>query len=317
MNLKSLFSNVTRLLNKSVSTNYISNECITTIDSLKDAMEFIERITNDANLANQISVVLRKDKQYNAFYKKLIGHNASEETRKIFSSLKKIIEVYIYELEHLVKYVTNNEEVDSFIEIQNIKYSQTAFVGLMYQGILIDRFAKAFIFKACYFKNIDNFKKDYPWLFKVIDEQNSFVTDQINSYANVVMKKTTFVDKILNCFKQQNYDPVILNNNQPNEAYAAIFESNTEIKKMNLFGLPFSVNVFAWGAKMYMLYAHNRNMQREYEKAWMENRVKLLMSDMQNLDSESPEYKKLEKVVSNYNHLIANVTKEIDEYRNS
>lgn len=315
---KKLMSNVKSLLNKSVSKTYISNESETTIESLKDSVEIIGKIYNNTALLNDMSSVVRKDKQYITYYKKLHGSPAQEETKTILSSLKTIAEVYIHEVEQLLKYVSFNKDSDNFLEINNVKYSQTTFIGLLEQASIIDRFIKAFIFKSMYYKNDNEFKKDLPWMFKLINEKTDFVANQVNMYnSNYGMRKTSMVERITEFFKSKGYDPTIVIETQANTTHIAMLEENNEVKMFGILGLPFSINIFAWGSRMYMLYAHNRQIEREYERKAMENHVMRLEMDLRNLDPNTPEYQRLEKVISNYHNLIASVAKDIEEYKNS
>ena len=315
--LKKFSSNIKNLMNKSVSKNYITNESNTTIDALNDSIEMINRLQSNTKVYTDLCNTIRKDKQYMSFYKKLHGVAAQDEVKGVFNSFKTIALVYITEMESLIKYVTFNKEADNLTDVKDVKYSQATFIGLIEQAIIIERFIKAFLFKGLHFNKLDEFKKDLPWMYKLIDKEMEFVANQINTYVNSYNpKKSTITERIINFFKSNGYDPNIVVENS-NVNHAAIFDENVEINKCGLLGMPFSLNIFSWGAKMYMLYSHKRNVERESEKKWMETRVTMLEAELNDLDQDSPEYKKMQKVIDNYNTLIATTTKEIEEYRNS
>ena len=311
-------NNIKSLLTKSVSKSFISSEANITIGSLEDSINALSKLQSSMKIDTNKLTYEKKDKQYQNYLKRLSGTIAQEETKNPLESLKIIADIYSRELQAVKSYVAHNKEADKLTDITTVKYSQVTMIGLLEQSIRMDRYIKAMVFKVFHFEKPNDFKKDFPWMFKFLDDNNEFFTDQVNRYSNNYKNQTnTMSDKIVGFFKKKNYDPTIVVDGAANTNYASLFEDDGQIKQFSILGIPFSLNIFAWGANMYMLYNHHRVMQKEYEKSWMEGHITTLELKKSRLDPESEEFKKLERVIDNYNSLIASTTKEIEEYRNS
>ncbi len=187
MNITDVFTkalqNVKNLLTKSVSKSFISNEAAITIESLEDSMAIINQLQSQMRVNLEMMNYLKKDKQYINYIKRLSGQIAQEEAKNPLQSLMIISDIYKKELHSVKNYVNHNKEADKFISISDVKYSQVALIGLLEQAIRIERFVKAFVFKTFYYEKPNDFKKDFPWLFKLIDEQTEFVASQVSKYS--------------------------------------------------------------------------------------------------------------------------------------
>lgn len=326
--IKSLISKLSNMTSKVLAKDYLAKEAMTTIDGLKDCATTIQDLNSsfDTSVLDQ---VLRNDPQYKKFYKLLHGYILTEESKKPLSAIGALVNLYITELEYLVKHAVKTTTLNKSAAISEIKLSQTAFLGVVEAGMLVERFTKAFIFKSYLAYGsysvtngvdtkaaIDKFRKSFPWFYKVVEEHTDFIAGQINSYCNR-LKAVSFVDRIINFFAGEAYDPVLFDSeNQPNTSYLSILENSPDIAEMSIFGLP-SLNLFRHGANIYINWQHSRMLQKEYEKKWMENYKLTLEMKKRDMDVESAEYKKMEKVIGSYEDMIADATADIEEYRNS
>lgn len=317
---------VTEFVFSLVTKDMLQQEAYLVIDGLNDCLYQLDILDNPIDSAI-IGQVLKEDPQYMKFYRKLHGHIGVEESKRPLTAIRKLCTLYILELEYMLKHVEPNKS-NKDKSIKNTTLSQLSHMGFVESGIDVERFAKAFLFKAwcCYIDfssqgpnpklAIKSFKQKFPYFVKLVDEKTDAMADIANRYCSPLREPTIF-KKMQSFFKGEAYDPVLFTeDNKPNTDYLAIMEDSPEVSTYAIFGLP-SLNLFRHGANIYLNWRHARVQRKEYEKRCLENYVIALQMKKREMNSNDAEYKKIEKVISAYEEMISDLTADIDHYRNS
>lgn len=309
-----------------ITKDYLMQEAHLIKDCLNDCIWGLTIFQNPAD-SKIISATFRQDPQYNTFLKKLSGLILNEESYTPTLAVSKLCQLYILELDHLIKNVSVETELNKSKKLKDIKMSQIAYMGFLQAASNVERFAKAFIFKGfCAYegwsitKGVDakvgneTFKKKFKPFYNHIVEHMDFMTDQMNSFCSP-LRQPTMIEKIRHFFKGSAYDPVIIIDEKPNTSFLGVLEETYEVSTFSIFGLP-SLNLFRHGANIYINWRHSRIIRKQHEKTIMENYKLALEMKKRNVDEESAEYKKLSDVIDSYNDMILDVSADIDEYYN-
>lgn len=304
---------------------FISKEIDVVKKGLTDSLEVISLLTKNTKLILTISTYLKQDRQYQIYLKALTGRAAQEENKIPLSGLKALIVLCLKELEYLAKYLANNPNYETSKEVGEVTFAEAAFLGIVEVSVNVERFSKAFLFKVLSIhgglKNgtydpqlIDKFfKNEYRWMANEIDNNLTYVTTLINKYGN--FDHLGFTERVLNIFKKQNYDPVLINEGKANSDFLPMFEEDTQVSECAALGLR-ALNPFRWFGQRKVLKEHERILRQEYELNWMKNNITLLELQLNQMDPEDPKIKETQKIIEHYSELIAKISAEVDKYRN-
>lgn len=324
--IKNAINNLVGHQKESTDKYFISKEIEIVKKGLNDSLTILASLSKSSGILLNISNYLKQDRQYQAYLKALTGRVAQEEVKVPLSGLKALIILCIKELEYLGKYLANNPNLEEAKDVGDVTFSEAAFLGVVEVGTNVERFTKAFLFKVLSIhgglKNgtydpqlIDKFfKSEYPWMFKELDTNFGYITVLINKYCNF-HDNLGLTERILNIFRKQNYDPVLINEGKANSDFLPMFEEDTQVSECAALGLR-ALNPFRWLGQRKVLKEHERILRQEYELSWMKNNIALLELQVSRMDPEDPKVKETQKIIEHYTELIAKISAEVDKYRN-
>lgn len=201
--------------------------------------------------------------------------------------------------------------VDKTFNLYNTKISHVAIYGVLDNATTLAAFTENLIaafFAAC---PSGNFKLA-PYQQKYLEEHTEAVGEICCKMINGKLGKT-FAAGILRYKQSGNDTAVLTTDNQSAAKFAKLGgEVNESDIKSGVHGLhifrvigDFIVDFFDWRAR-------KQRALREQHKA----RVEYLQMELEGEDPNSEKYKRIVKIIKNYNDLIARLNQKIDKYYN-
>lgn len=239
----------------------------------------------------------------------LTGKAATYESKKPFGAAEEAADRF----KKILKEVNSNLDKllpEGSFNIYNCKLS-----GVMLLGILreIDLFLK---YNACLW---DHFTKACAEKdLSVHGYRHSFVVEKFDDYVEVVNnviskdKNYSFL-KDVHALKQQNSDLVLYANDQSFLSFlnpSKITGSIHHYLKQGLFGF----GIITWILMEWDDWKHARYQRDKDFKEWLEQSVTLLRMSLSDHDPNSPEYRKLVKIINTYDQKIVQYDRKISEY---
>ena len=209
------------------------------------------------------------------------------------------------ELEATVDGIFTNKTINIF----NSRLSHVVVLGILAESKLIYNYSRYLIsgITSSLTKQRDIAKYRYAFLSEQGQQMANIVTrahaktGSYNFKAMIKDLKTSSVD-------------VSLIDDLTNVVPSNIDESKIKQNTLNLMrlGIP-NLNIFRWLGEMWVTRKHNRAEEAKKEKEWMEAHVALLKMDLDEMDPDSPEYKKLVKIIEKYEEMITAADRKIQK----
>jgi hypothetical protein len=76
-----------------------------------------------------------------------------------------------------------------------------------------------------------------------------------------------------------------------------------------------NLNIFRWIGEAWNLYRDNHYKSIEERRNWMATHVQMLRLKLQGMSESDPEYRKLQKIINNYDNMVAAADEKIKKYR--
>jgi hypothetical protein len=208
------------------------------------------------------------------------------------------------------------ENIDEVMDVEKVTIYNTSisigsFVGLLKQSEIYGQYSQylwSVIVKVCIKAEFQiptyrlQILNNYYKLFKKITND---VCNMSNNYD--FLKDLRIIKKRGNNFKLYNPAMPISNIISNLSDY-----SNMTIDALKLF--PSWINIFELIGEAWTDYQHYRMLKAKDNKEWLEAHVALLKMELFNKDPNSPEYIKLEKIISSYEKRITNYDEKIHKY---
>ena len=241
-----------------------------------------------------------------------IGKN---DLRNAFESFIYITKHYIGALENIERNTANTFK-EKAITIYNTKLSQVAIVGLIEEAETFADFTVYLIDNISYEICENNGVKELPMpkkyrIQKIEKHLTEFTAICKNRMASNAASITAEIDKI-----SRNLDVNLVDdNNGPNTGFIQSEKYSPVTRNFIQTGARRFV-IFRWLGEQWNIIKHSRYLKAKKEKEWMESHVALLKLQLQEINPDSPEYRKQVKIISAYDEMIAGLDQKIDAYLN-
>ena len=243
---------------------------------------------------------------------KAIGKN---DIRIAFDSISFITLNYIKILEALDRMISTAFK-DKAITVYNSKLSHVAIFGLINEAELFINYATYLFdgvnYELCQHNGVRELPppKKYRQV-KLVKNQAEFVEICKNRLSTTATAIASEIEKI-----RQNLDVNLIgDDNTINTGFINLGKISPMIR--NILGIGArKFFIFRWLGEQWELLKYARYQKAKKEKEWLEAHVALLKLDLQGVDPNSEEYRKLVKVIDSYNEMIAELDQKIDSYMN-
>ena len=231
-------------------------------------------------------------------------------TFSVFGSIFESIQTVLIDL---------NKNVDKYfpnpvVNVDNIKISQaeilnflhtvrviTTFYSFLYVGLAAELSRS---WTKADSKLQPKFRKNF------IEEKTQFVVSVINKDTN---EKTLrdFIN-VINKMKQTGKDVLVKTDDGSNEQLFNTLGGVTS--GVSRVTSNFNLNPFYLFGKLWLDFIHWIRLRQQKEKEWMEARTNLLRLEMEGIDPNSEEYKRLLSIVEKYDRMIQDYDEKLDQY---
>jgi hypothetical protein len=116
--------------------------------------------------------------------------------------------------------------------------------------------------------------------------------------------------------KRKNANLVLYSNGQPASVFAKATDYTKSTVSYIVHGL-YALNIFLWIGESIEDYKHSRYLKNQNLKQWMESHVANLRLELANIDPDSKEAVRLQKIIQAYDAKIAEYDRKINEYLES
>ena len=248
---------------------------------------------------------------YNSIYKELqYGAKKAMDERFLgaFADMLASYAVILDEISKNVDEIFQNKSINLF----NSKVSHAAVLGMVVDAEMFGKFIDWYL--ALFMSEVvAGLPKLLPYQMKYLEETVKVVPAMINRIING-RSGSTFINNVLN-YKNGGSDVLLVNgNNQSNAKFAKISGSLTDADvEAGARGIGLFKKIGDW----FVTKKDEKMRRMKAERDLMQARVQLLKLELDNVDPESPEYKKQIKIIENYTAIIARIDQKLDKYYNS
>ena len=243
---------------------------------------------------------------------KQIGKN---DIRIAFDSVSFVTLNYIKILEALDRMISTAFK-DKAITVYNTKLSHIAIFGLINEAELFINYATYLFdgvnYELCQHNGVRELPP--PKKYRQAKLQKNFA-EFVEICKNRLATTSTAIAAEIEKIRQNLDVNLIGDDNAINTGFINIGKISPMIR--NILGVGArKFFIFRWLGEQWQLLKYSRYQKAKKEKEWMEAHVALLKLDLQGVDPNSEEYRKLVKVIESYNEMIAELDQKIDAYMN-
>jgi len=262
---------------------------------------------------------LSKDKSkqslivYNSYVSKLRDNAKVDESKLIFESCAFVNNKFINVLVDLDKQLDELFQNDS-INFNNTKLSHVVVFGVIEESSIFSEFC-FYLFNGI-IHDITGELNTLP-LYRF-----NYLNDNVQIVANITNRMYTNVGAgsymtCINNMKKENTNLLLVDeNNNANTQFLKANALNINTKNLVMSGF-IGKNLFRWFGEMLANRTHEKYKKLEQEKEWMEAQVALLRLDLDDVNPDDKQYRKLVKVIEAYDDLITKADKKINSYYSS
>ena len=297
-------------------------------DFKENLLILIDRLKNLQNSINEFSPAERKslaDGIYKAssnakneacnFYIQIAKALNKADLRIAFDSFLFIAGQYVKTLEAIDR-TTSQAFKDKAITVFNTKLSQVAIFGIIGEAELFCDVVTCLMNNITYELVENNGIKELPpqkpyRIRKVADNLEEFIDICKNRVANTSAQLAQEIDKI----RTSQDVALVADDNSVNTGFIRT-DKLTPIGRGLVASGARKFFIFRWLGEQWNLIKHQRYLKAKKEKEWMESHVALLKLQLQEVDPNSPEYRKQVKIIESYDEMIAELDQKIDAYLN-
>ena len=243
---------------------------------------------------------------------KAIGRN---DLRSAFTSFIYITDHYINALKTIDRNTANIFK-NKAITIYNTKLSQVAIIGLVEEAETFVDFTVYLIdnisYEICEHDGVKELPTPQKYrimkIEKFLPEYTQICKNRISSNAAVITKE---IEQVQN---KQDID-LIQEDNTVNTGFIRPEQFSPITRNLIQTGARKFI-IFRWLGEQWNIIKHSRYLKAKKEKEWLESHVALLKLQLQNVDPNSPEYRKQVKIIAAYDEMIAGIDQKINHYLN-
>ena len=250
-----------------------------------------------------------------SFYDELIknydGKAKDMEIRVPFSAIIEANRAMIKLLQDINKRLDDLFQED-FITVENVTISNTMVFGILQQSYILGKYS-SFIWTELIklSTELDITTKKYKIEF--LKENTKPVSGIV---SRVVSKAGTFsILQDIAKLKQDNNDLLLFANGNPFTRWITKNKVRDNFDSLGFATKGFAI--IAWNSKRRDDKEYARYLELRDTVEWLQTHTTVLRSDLDNLDHNSPQRKKLEKIIENYDAKIADYNKRIEAYLNA
>lgn len=201
--------------------------------------------------------------------------------------------------------------VDKTFNLYNTKISHVAIYGVMDNASTLAAFMEAYInafFASCPSGN-----------FKLAPYQASYLDDKVEAVGDICCRMIngkmgkTFAAAILRFKKSGNDTSVLTSDNQSAVKFAKI---GTEVSESDIRSGCKGLHIFRVIGDFIVDFFDNRARKQRALREQHKARVEYLQMELEGEDPNSPRYKKIIKIIKNYNDMIDRLNQKLDKYYN-
>ncbi len=245
---------------------------------------------------------------YNAICKDLQYGAKKAMEERFMGAIVDTLASYATILDEVAKNVDSlfqNKSINMF----NSKVSHAVIFGMMSDAEMFSKFTDWYViqFMSDY---VPGLPTTLPYQQKYLEAAVKVVPGIMNAIINN-RAKSSFVSAVLN-YKNGGSDVLLVNgDNKSNAKFTKIAGGVTpDDISAGARGLGIFKKIGDW----FVSYKDDKMRRLRSERELMQARVQLLKLQMDNVDKESPEYKKQVKIIENYMAIIARLDQKLDKY---
>ena len=318
-----LSEKVNRVLGKADNTSDISKEDFRNYmgvaqSNLKAMIESFDGLQPEESTALGESILERiRDRAamnvqiYGMYSSRLRGLAQKEERNAPFSSLLHAAKGYSTVLDELDKSIDKLFE-NKVISLYNTKLSHIAVMGVIKNACDLCDFSWFLFNGICYDIGMGierPAKYRFSYMNTVKEKMAALVSD---IYAGV--GDGAIFNEIIK-LRRENKDMLVVNDN--NEINTGMISSASLGKGLGgsiTAGL-MSLNVFRWIGEAWNNFRDSHYRALEEKRDWMQTHVQMLRLKLQGMSPDDREYQKLQKIINNYDNMVAAADEKIKKYR--
>jgi hypothetical protein len=271
--------------------------------------DIFDRYTNKVEMYNK----LPSKKVISELPKGLRDAARKADDEKPFSAYYKTNDLFISIQKDILKHIdTIMEQKEA--NIFNVRISFVALLGILRQSELYGTYL-SYLFDQLMTVAGNNKVIDIPGYRPkyLIDHYKEFI-----EITNLICNKKgrySFLTEIEN-MKRKNANLVLYSNGQPASVFAKATDYTKSTVSYIVHGL-YALNIFLWIGESIEDYKHSRYLKNQNLKQWMESHVANLRLELANIDPDSKEAVRLQKIIQAYDAKIAEYDRKINEYLES
>ena len=248
---------------------------------------------------------------YSMYTNRLSGQAQREERKAPFASLVHAAKSYSTVLDELDKSIDKLFE-NKVISIYNTKLSHIAIMGVIKNACDLCDFSW-FLFNGICFDIGMGIEKPAKYRFSYMNTVKEKMAGLVNDiYAGV--GDGAIFNEILK-LRRENKDMLVVNdNNEINSGMISSAGLNRGLGGSITAGL-MSLNIFRWIGEAWNNYRDSHYRALEEKRDWMQTHVQMLRLKLQGMDTNDREYQKLQKIINNYDNMVAAADEKIKKYR--
>lgn len=248
---------------------------------------------------------------YSMYINRLSGQAQREERKVAFSSLLHAAKSYLFVLDEIDKNINKLFE-NKVISLYNTKLSHIAIFGVIRNACDLCDFSWFLFNGICYDIGM-GIEKPAKYRFSYMNTVKEKMAGLVSDiYAGV--GDGAIYNEIMR-IRRENKDMLIVNdNNEVNDSMISSAGLNKGISGSITAGF-MDINVFRWIGEAWNNFRDNHYRALEEKRDWMQTHVQMLRLKLQGLDTNDREYQKLQKIINNYDNMVAAADEKIKKYR--
>ena len=200
---------------------------------------------------------------------------------------------------------------DKNITIYNTKISHVAIYGMIENGKMFADFVTAYI-EILMSDRSDALGKPEKYVFNRVNEYLEDACALMNRVLNQRLSKT-FTAAIIK-YRNGGADTTVVNGeNKPTVQFTKI---NSEVTEQDIQAGSRGFKLFRIIGDWFVDRKDRKNRRRIALRDQLQARARLLQLELDGVEKDSPEYKRLVKIIANYQKQIDRLNQEIDKYEN-
>jgi len=248
---------------------------------------------------------------YKQFEEHLSSRPLRDEQTIPFSSILNTAKKYAIVLDELDKNIDKLFE-HKVISLYNVKISNIAVIGVLKNACDLSDFAWYLFNGLCYDIGM-GLERPAKYRFTYMNSVKERMRDIVNDAYNGIGDGAIF-NEIMK-IRRENKDMLIVNdNNEINSGMISTTDLTRSFGKSVVTGL-MNLNIFRWLGEAWNNYRDGYYRSLEEKRDWMQTHIQMLRLKIQGLNESDREYQKLQKIINNYDDMVASADEKIKKYR--